>query len=348
MLRLQSTTLSLTMTEVKEFERHRRFRNYLAKDATFELPIRPGPPAPDAQKAPESEPRGDSKQSEHETDSKQHSRTNSQESPTKLLANPPRRPPKSSGSSASNSNTQGPSSSSQSKDSNSSTLSQRPAGFGLPMRRALPPPFSTETRRVSDEHSLPSTRSLREDTRQEPPATPPRRSSLQNNRPAGSTSPLPSGGAIRVFSSAARFVESIIRRPRADSPSSTRATRSESGSPIGEDASDRTLVGDPRLTIYNDALPASSQPQTPQNLPEARHQSRISGAYTAPVPRMVTRSMRRTGAIRGRPDNGRSPNGLNTPGFHGLYGGMENSEDSRLYDEASRLREEGSQEPDPE
>lgn len=34
--------------------------------------------------------------------------------------------------------------------------------------------------------------------------------------------------------------------------------------------------------VYNDALPALQQPQTPRNLPEARHQSRISGSQTAP------------------------------------------------------------------
>src|SRR4051812_37712397 len=35
--------------------------------------------------------------------------------------------------------------------------------------------------------------------------------------------------------------------------------------------------------IYDDSLPASSQPQTPQNLPESRHRSRLLGAHTAPV-----------------------------------------------------------------
>lgn len=34
--------------------------------------------------------------------------------------------------------------------------------------------------------------------------------------------------------------------------------------------------------VYNDALPALQQPQTPRNLPEARHQSRISGSQTTP------------------------------------------------------------------
>lgn len=34
--------------------------------------------------------------------------------------------------------------------------------------------------------------------------------------------------------------------------------------------------------IYNDAIPAAQQPQTPRNLPEARHQSRVRGSHTAP------------------------------------------------------------------
>ncbi|EKJ78489.1 hypothetical protein FPSE_01298 [Fusarium pseudograminearum CS3096] len=37
------------------------------------------------------------------------------------------------------------------------------------------------------------------------------------------------------------------------------------------------------LSVYSDALPVHGQPQTPRQLPEARHQSRFNGAYTAPV-----------------------------------------------------------------
>ncbi|KAM0256991.1 hypothetical protein ACHAPA_011945, partial [Fusarium lateritium] len=36
------------------------------------------------------------------------------------------------------------------------------------------------------------------------------------------------------------------------------------------------------LPVYSDRLPSQEQPQTPRQLPEARHQSRFDGAYTAP------------------------------------------------------------------
>ncbi|KAH7182917.1 uncharacterized protein B0J16DRAFT_157086 [Fusarium flagelliforme] len=37
------------------------------------------------------------------------------------------------------------------------------------------------------------------------------------------------------------------------------------------------------LPVYSDGLPVNQQPQTPRQLPEARHQSRFNGAHTAPV-----------------------------------------------------------------
>ena len=183
--------------------------------------------------------------------------------------------------------------------------------------------------------------------------------------------------------------------------------------------------------VYDDARPAVSQPQTPLNLPEARHQSRLlSGswrghAYTVPAgrraadageqgvsivgqgrnasgrfgaattgqsetPTTSTRAAaaageatearrrgrgllygmrRRSGAGVGSADPDRertiaqatavtpslagrlgmrmrgsrreppSPPGLQTPGFEGLYGGIENSDDSALYELAARERD---------
>lgn len=93
-----------------------------------------------------------------------------------------------------------------------------------------------------------------------------------------------------------------------------------------------------RLRIYNDRVPASLQPQTPQNLPEDRHRSRYHPSYTAPVDRRVGidwrggrgRQRRRRGA---RSD---SPSGIDWPGFQGLYGGQENAADDVLFDRASR------------
>lgn len=89
--------------------------------------------------------------------------------------------------------------------------------------------------------------------------------------------------------------------------------------------------------VYNDSLPASSQPQTPQNLPEARHQSRLlrEGAYTVPAGWRVSlsqdqRTPTTSRAQRRMRDGGRrepSPQGLRTPGMVGLYGGTENHTD---------------------
>ncbi|KAK3314795.1 hypothetical protein B0H66DRAFT_322455 [Apodospora peruviana] len=100
--------------------------------------------------------------------------------------------------------------------------------------------------------------------------------------------------------------------------------------------------------IYDDSLPASSQPRTPQNLPEARHQSRLlRGSYTVPTaggghfPHLPITTPTTTGRLRrgirlggGRRRNA-SPPGLQTPGFMGLYGGIENTDDSVLFQEAS-------------
>ncbi|KAJ4306650.1 hypothetical protein N0V88_000014 [Collariella sp. IMI 366227] len=102
------------------------------------------------------------------------------------------------------------------------------------------------------------------------------------------------------------------------------------------------------LRVYNDLLPASSQPQTPQNVPEARHQSRLHGSYTAPVrrnsaqhgwtPTTATRSRRGRGGQRRE----HSPLGLQTPGFMGLYGGTENLDDTVLVEQMNELAEGGS------
>jgi hypothetical protein len=93
------------------------------------------------------------------------------------------------------------------------------------------------------------------------------------------------------------------------------------------------------LRIYNDSLPRSVQPETPQNLPEARHQSRIGGFYTVPARRnspldipIPSTSRRQRHRSRLNP----SPAGLQTPGFLGLYGGIENSDEVVLFEQAER------------
>ncbi|KAI2468428.1 hypothetical protein F4781DRAFT_432403 [Annulohypoxylon bovei var. microspora] len=341
MLRLSPTTLSLTITEVKDFERHLRFKKYLAKEDTFgQLPIRTKKDSNAAQKSIESE-RGDVDQPSSEVVSKDSSTTEVKESP-RLLSCPPRRPPKSGGTSAKSGSLSLAQSSPSGTPSSLNTPSHPPSWGNLPM--TLPPPFSSEKRTVSDAQSLPSTHQSiqaqhrRGDVGQEPPATPPRRSSLRVARTEIHSSSPPLRGRRRFVSSAVRFMESMIPSPRRGSTSpspspSPHVSRPDSGSSARE--------GELGFRIYNDTLPASSQPQTPHNLPEARHRSRLYGSYTAPHPCPALASSYRSSVDRGTRDITGSLSGLETPGFQGLYGGRENSEDSALFHEASRFRGEG-------
>lgn len=111
----------------------------------------------------------------------------------------------------------------------------------------------------------------------------------------------------------------------------------------------RHLAGPGRkIQIYDDLLSPTRQPQTPEQLPEARHQSRLLGSYTAPVDRLRSaRSSGHTSATSRRLQACRrpSPAGMRTPGFEGLYGGRENNDDQTLFDEASEAREEDLESP---
>ena len=97
--------------------------------------------------------------------------------------------------------------------------------------------------------------------------------------------------------------------------------------------------------VYNDALPRSSQPQTPANLPEAQHQSRFHPSYTAPVRRAAPHAAGINSTDRVGPSQDRarqlstplrrpagrsaSPIGMSRDGFAGLYGGRENRDEER-------------------
>ncbi|KAJ4269741.1 hypothetical protein NW762_001409 [Fusarium torreyae] len=84
------------------------------------------------------------------------------------------------------------------------------------------------------------------------------------------------------------------------------------------------------VPVYSDRVPLDEQPQTPRQLPEARHQSRFDGAYTAPVRGRRTRVEIDDAPVtvrRRRAGRNISPVGLRTPGFRGLYGGSENADD---------------------
>lgn len=102
------------------------------------------------------------------------------------------------------------------------------------------------------------------------------------------------------------------------------------------------------MRVYDDLLSPTRQPQTPEQLPESQHQSRLLGSYTAPISRLrPSQALGRTPATARRHSHRRvpSPVGMRTPGFEGLYGGHENEDDATLFEEASQAAEPGSPTP---
>lgn len=109
--------------------------------------------------------------------------------------------------------------------------------------------------------------------------------------------------------------------------------------------------------VYDDSLPRHTQPQTPAQLPEARHQSRFHPSLTAPAARAVSRinpdarlhhypqPTRRqlSFATPSRRTSGRtnSPTGLHGRGFEGLYGGRENGDEEQNWTEGVRFNNAG-------
>lgn len=105
--------------------------------------------------------------------------------------------------------------------------------------------------------------------------------------------------------------------------------------------------------VYDDARPTYSQPQTPAQLPEARHQSRYHPSMTAPVARSHSISVYRPTRPNDHEPNRRqlsfaspsrrgierpnSPVGLRTRGFEGLYGGRENGDEEQNWADGVRF-----------
>lgn len=113
-----------------------------------------------------------------------------------------------------------------------------------------------------------------------------------------------------------------LRSSQNNSPDDDSVQDEETTPAISEEV---TATISQRLAIYNDHIPASSQPQTPEHVPEARHQSRYHPSYTAPVRRNLYWRYRRADTM----DEGRvaeADRSARSPGFDGLYGGQENDE----------------------
>lgn len=82
------------------------------------------------------------------------------------------------------------------------------------------------------------------------------------------------------------------------------------------------------LPVYNDMLDPVSQPQTPLNLPESRHRSRLDVGTIASSGQTLSGAHREAASLRARrPRREGSPIGLRTPGFIGFFGGMENADE---------------------
>ncbi|KAL8381108.1 hypothetical protein RB595_005404 [Gaeumannomyces hyphopodioides] len=195
------------------------------------------------------------------------------------------------------------------------------------------------------------------------PTTPSRGSSLQGQVDNSPSSASSGGTRTRSLMATVRSLRARVtsagkpsgRRNETDArgpPSPTRPERPTVTTTTSSPSIPSQLDGASAFQIYNDALPAAIQPQTPQNLPEARHRGRLfdgtsaSGAQTAPVWRTGITATDASGigvvgagTTRRRypPRRAPSPPGLETPGFRGLYGGLENTDDAALFDRASRL-----------
>ncbi|PQE07631.1 hypothetical protein CJF30_00007395 [Rutstroemia sp. NJR-2017a BBW] len=242
----------------------------------------------------------------------------------------------------------------------------------------LPPPFSTVSRSVSRAGSLPSSPQSDKFPETSPIRSPseslPRRApNPTTSSPASpgtrehdlASTSSPSSGDRRkrttIVQAAVRIMSGYrARSPLHRSPPTTRPSPPPSPSPQRRTQRrptprknsvpvSRAYTPSRNYAVYNDSLPASSQPQTPAHLPEARHQSRYHPSYTAPT----TRSMARTRGLftdgnqtsRGTPsqpsdtlERGTSPVGLTDDGFRGLYGGRENGDEERTWIDGVRAR----------
>jgi hypothetical protein len=160
MLRYPATTLSLTMTEVKQYNRRRRFKQYHEMgEARGPKPPRPvfaasGPPLA-------TEPAGrneESRECKIEGSEDTIMIPDDMSTPKYLLASRPRRPPKSNELERSNPSTPTALDGSHSSEADSIHEHGEPSAS---YATRLPPPFSESIRLVSDEHSMPSVGSWR-------------------------------------------------------------------------------------------------------------------------------------------------------------------------------------------
>lgn len=175
-----------------------------------------------------------------------------------------------------------------------------------------------------------------------------RRSSCLAPEPEHDGEPGPSNPSSpqRADRSVGRLTQMSPKAGRLLSISTHEATAAGGGRSPDRPASSARSPTTPRrsMRVYDDLLSPARQPQTPEQLPESQHQSRLRGSYTAPISRLrSTQVPGRTPvtARRYRHRRAPSPVGMRTPGFKGLYGGHENEDDALLFAEASQAAEPG-------
>ncbi|KAF7519782.1 hypothetical protein G7054_g12995 [Neopestalotiopsis clavispora] len=353
MLRFPATTISLTIAEVKEHERAHRTDGHLAQSSEIHHEIFPKQTVrPVICSSPDLI--YDDDRRNHSDGAKRADASVTSSVNTDLLqgvlVHRPRRASRDGDSGELEAQSLYSSASASRTAGLTTDIPDRSHNIAQMLSMRLPPPFSMGTRVVSNEHVMPSTRYL---TGRSPrgagraaPTTPSRLSSLtgHDGPVASPASPQIQASRMRPLEVTASFAR-INRISTDDEPASSSSPHSPWDTPSKPPrVSEERLHVDPRqspskMRIYSDELPPSLQPSTPRHLPEARHQSRLRGSYTAPVTRAQSRAGHEPGTIRRRPARTPSQTGLETPGFRGLYGGTENSDDLVLYQEALHLNE---------
>ncbi|KAG9243488.1 hypothetical protein BJ878DRAFT_481067 [Calycina marina] len=230
----------------------------------------------------------------------------------------------------------------------------------------LPAPFSGTSRSSSRVDSLPTYHSLPQLPSDTPFASPagPLSSPFQETAASNNTPRMSPSRVIQRATRAARMITALMTESRAldDSTFSARPfipsrqsrmpqlfIQGDFRTPQPSRFTSDDMPHTPRsYRVYNDRLPAFMQPQTPEQLPEARHRSRYHPSYTAPV-RSVRQRLRSWSIpfTDGASEPYASPeprilfhasttptrrggrygidSGLTSEGFEGLYGGLENS-----------------------